>query len=101
MPTPTVPQLKVLAVASEGAVFRDAPFGGDWLYAFPGVSLMKRASGVTCRSLVKHGWLQRTHVAAEPQGIFYAISAEGRAALQNSGLKQRLSETSGPGNIRF
>lgn len=102
MPKPTVPQAQVLTIASEGAIFRGPPVGGDWLYSFPGMPLRRSASGVTCRSLVKHGWLQRIHVDSDPHGFLYVISAEGRLVLDVSGLKQAAQPTeAAPANIKF
>lgn len=81
----------------------DAPAGGNWLYAFPGKPLMQPASGVTCRSLVKHGWFERTRVDDNVHVALYAISAKGRRELEESGLRQapQPREAAAPANIKF
>lgn len=98
----SVPQARILTIAAEGAIFRDAPGGGNWLYSFPGKPLMRPAAGVTCRALVKHGWLERHQTDTDPHAILYVISSDGRRELEVTGLKPSMETASvAPANIKF
>lgn len=93
----SVPQARLLNAAYDKAVFRSPVCGGEWSYTYPGDHYMYTGTAVTCRALVKRGWLELAQ--AQPQyGELYVISAAGRKALEASGLR---AATGQPQNLKF
>lgn len=95
MTTPSVQQARLLSVAADGATLREPLAGGEWSYSYPGQSRQHQALAVTCRSLLKHGWIERSTQQSATYAVHYVISAEGRAVLGVAPV------SSGPANIKF
>lgn len=93
----TEAQTRLLTVASQGATFREPGVEGDWSYVFPGQSRHHLAVAISCRALVRHGWLVRAETQQEQYATHYVISAAGRAAVQSSAAPVH----AGPPNIKF